>query len=693
MRRMLSHLMFAASVSVLALAGAAHAQDQKPPFTYQAMVGLDRINGMKVDPSGRYVVIAVRATDIDKNKGVTSLWLKDLAQPDAPEVKLAAGDGGASDAQWSPDGKTIYFLSSRGGSSQLWKTDLSGAAATQVTKLPLDIGAYEITPDGASVVVSLAVYPECKGQEIACTVKKQADLKASKATGMVYDKLFVRHWDTWADGTRNHLFALPLAGGEPVALSDGFDGDVPSKPFGDEADFTIAPDGKTVYFSARLAGKTEPWSTNFDIYSVPITGGAPTDLTAANLAWDAGPRVSPDGKTLAYTAMKRPGFEADRFDIMLMDASGKITPLAPDWDHSVAGMQWAKDGKSLLVDSDDHGKHLLFRIDVKTGKVTPLSKDGDMIAYSETPHGMVFLKSSLKRPATLYLAAKKAAYVDDGAKNLTKFDSALDGLAMGDYQQFKFKGWNDEDVYGYVMKPANYQEGKTYPVAFIIHGGPQSAFGDGWSFRWNPETYAGAGYAVVFIDFHGSPGYGQAFTDSISQHWGDRPLEDLQKGWAYALANFKFLDGDRACALGASYGGFMINWIAGNWPQPWKCLVSHDGVFDARSMGYSTEEMWFEHWEQGADPYEDPAAYDRFNPALHVKDWKDPMLVIHSDQDFRIPVDQGIGVFTALQAKGIDSQFLHFPDESHWVLKPQNSLMWHKTVFDWLDKYLKPEAK
>lgn len=271
-----------------------------------------------------------------------------------------------------------------------------------------------------------------------------------------------------------------------------------------------------------------------------------------------------------------------------------------------------------------------------------------------------------------------------GARNLTGINPVLKERAFGQYEQFSFRGWNDETVYGYVMKPANYEEGKTYPVAFVIHGGPQVAFGDAWSYRWNPSTYAGEGFAVVFIDFHGSPGYGQAFTDSISQHWGDRPLEDLQKGWSYVLANYKFLDGDRACALGASYGGYMVNWIAGNWNAPWKCLVNHDGIFDTRTMAEETEELWFSENENGGVPYGNMAKMDAFNPALHAHKWSKPMLVIHSDKDYRVVPGQGIATFTALQRQGIQSKFLRFPDENHWVLKPQNSLKWHATVFDWL---------
>ncbi len=659
---------------------------------------LDRISGLSVDPSGRYALFNVRATDMEKNKGVSTLWIKDLTAPATPEVKLGVSEGGASDAQWAPDGQSFYFLSSRGkeGTTQVWKSDVSGATAEQVTRLPLDVGAYRIAPDRKGLVVSLAVFPECKGDEIACTLKKNAERAENKASGTVYTKLFVRHWDSWADGTRNHLFYLPLNGplSIPVALTDGYDGDVPSKPFGGNEDFSISPDSRTVYFAAREAGRTEPWSTNFDVYSVPTSGGALTNLTATNKAWDASPRMSPDGKTLAYKAMKRPGFEADRFELQLRDiATSKVTPLAAAWDRSVDDFAWSLDGKSIYAVAGDVGRTRLFKIDVKTGTVTPLSKDGHMDAFHETAKGFVFLKSGLNSPAQLYASAAKATMIDEGATNLTSVNEVLKKMEFGAFEQFSFKGWNDETVHGYVVKPAGYVEGRQYPVAFLIHGGPQGSFGDGWSFRWNPQTYAGAGYAVVMIDFHGSTGYGQAFCDAISTHWGDRPLEDLQKGWAHVLKTYSFLDGDRAAALGASYGGFMVNWIAGKWKAPWKCLVSHNGVFEARSMGYTTEEMWFEDWEQGVSVYDSPATYDTFNPALHVKEWSVPMLVIHSDKDYRIPIEQGIGIFTALQARGIESQFLRFPDENHWVLKPQNSMMWHKTVFDWLDGHIGAGAK
>jgi dipeptidyl aminopeptidase/acylaminoacyl peptidase len=684
-----------------ALLGQAYAQTS--PFTYPDLLMLDRIGGLSVDPGGRYVLFTVRATDMERNKGVTTLWRKDLNSPGTPEVKLAVSEGGAVDAQWAPDGKHIYFLSARaGGTMQVWRTDVNGATAEQVTRLPLDVGAYRITPDGKGLVVSMAVFPECDGDEVACTVKKLAERAAEKTTGVVYTKVFVRHWDTWADGTRNHLFHVPFgADAKPVALTPGFDGDVPSKPFGDAGDFCISPDSRTVYFSARKAGTTEPWSTDFNIYSVPLAGGALTGLTPDNPAWDASPRVSPDGRTLAYKAMKRPGFEADRFEIRLRDiVTGKVTPLATAWDRSVEQLEWSKDGSALLVTADDVGSHRLFRVSVKPGgTVIPLSQGGHLDAFEETAGGFVFLKSAMNSPAVLYMsgncrpvkkdkAAQGTTMIDACAMDLTRVNASLKNKTFGVYEQFSFPGWNNETVHGYVVKPVGYVEGRKYPVAFLIHGGPQGSFGDMWSYRWNAQTYAGAGYAVVMIDFHGSTGYGQGFTDAISTHWGDRPLEDLQKGWAHVLKTYPFLDADRAAALGASYGGFMVNWIAGKWKEPWKCLVSHDGVFDARSMGYTTEELWFTQWENGADALQNPASYDAFNPALYAKDWSVPMLVIHSDLDYRIPVEQGIAAFTALQAKNVPSAFLRFPDENHWVLRPQNSMKWHGTVFNWLNTYI-----
>ncbi len=671
---------------------------QRTPFTYTDMLLLDRISGLSVDTAGRFALFTVRATDMERNKGVRSLWLKDLSDIAKPEVRLPVSDGGADGARWSPNGQHMYFLSARGegGTMQIWRCDPSGKEPEQMTRLPLDVGSFQLMPDNRSAVISLAVVPEGK-DEIATTVARNAEKRTG--SGTVYERVFVRHWDTWKDGTRNHLFHVRFVDAAVTALTPGFDGDVPSMPFGDEGDYCIAPDGKTVYFSGREAGTNEPWSTNFDVYSVPVEGGGLTNLTPTNKAWDASPRMSPDGRTLAYKAMARPGFEADRFVVRLLDPNtGTSTPLAPDWDRSVEQMEWSADGTTLLVTADDMGTHRLFRMDPGTREVVALSKDGHMDAFSETAQGFVFLKSAMNSPSKLYRGrsgigvgvartSASPAFIDDGAIDLTRVNSGLAKKEFGAYEQFSFAGWNNETVHGYVVKPAGYVEGQKYPVAFLIHGGPQGSFGDMWSYRWNAMTYAGAGYAVVMIDFHGSTGYGQAFCDAISQHWGDRPLEDLQKGWAYALNKYPFLDADRAAALGASYGGFMVNWIAGNWKAPWKCLVSHDGVFDARSMGYTTEEMWFELWEQGASPYTDPAVYDTFNPALHVQDWSVPMLVIHSDRDYRIPVEQGIAAFTALQAKSIASQFLRFPDENHWVMKPQNSMQWHNTVFSWLGRW------
>ncbi|MGH8044468.1 MAG: prolyl oligopeptidase family serine peptidase, partial [Stenotrophomonas sp.] len=610
----------------------------------------------------------------------------------APPRPLTPAGWNVNSAALSADGQTVYFLSAKGGSQQLYAMPLAGGTPRQLTDFAVDVDSYQISPQGDRVAFSAGVFQDC-GSDLACTSKKLDAHKARKNTGEVFDSLFVRHWDTWNDGRRNTLFVAPLPAAKAAAvkgasaISATLVGDAPSKPFGGNDDFTWAPDGKSVVASIRVAGREEAWSTNFDLYRLDAEGKqAPVNLTAANPAWDAGPVFSADGNTLYYRAMKRPGFEADRFGVIALDlASGKTREVAPNWDRSAGEVVLSQDGKSFYTGADDLGEHRLFNIDIATGKATVVAEGGSIGSPVIAGGTLAYTKNSLKSGDQIVVAQADGS----SPREITPSASeVLPDVAFGDYEQFQFKGWNNETVHGYVVKPYNYQEGKTYPVAFLIHGGPQGSFGNGWSYRWNPQTYAGQGYAVVMIDFHGSTGYGQAFTDAISQHWGDRPLEDLQKGWAAAQKQYPFLNGDKACALGASYGGFMVNWIAGNWNAPWKCLVNHDGVFDQRMMGYATEELWFTEWEQGGTPFAKPQNYERFNPVNHVADWKKPILIIHGQLDFRIPVEQGLGAFTAAQRQGIESKFLYFPDENHWVLKPQNSVQWHDTVNAWLKQHI-----
>jgi acylaminoacyl-peptidase len=435
-----------------------------------------------------------------------------------------------------------------------------------------------------------------------------------------------------------------------------------------------------------VAGKTEPWSTNFDLWQVPADGSAPPlNLTAGNPAWDAAPAVSPDGRTLAWLAMRRPGFEADQFDIILRDlATGRARSITSGWDRSPDHIAWSPDGRTIYATAQDIGQTRLFALDVASGRVTPMTGEGRVTAMDAGPNGLVYVQDDLDSPAQLF----RVGYDGAGRTQLTTHNEArMRAHRLGGYEQFSFAGWNNERVHGYVVRPADYVPGRKYPVAFLIHGGPQGSFGNQFHYRWNPQTYAGRGYAVVMIDFHGSTGYGQGFTDSISGHWGDRPLEDLQKGWAAALARYDFLDGRRACALGGSYGGYMTNWIAGRWPDAFRCLVTHAGIYDTRSMGAATEELWFTEYEFGGTPWDNPAAYEEFNPRNHVRNWRTPTLVTQGERDYRVIGEQSLAAFNTLQRRGIESRLVWFPDENHWILKPQNSVQWHNEVERWLDRH------
>ncbi len=672
------------SLALLTLIPAlAPAQTPAPshPLTIHDMLAMDRISDSQVSPDGKWIAFTVRETDLAANRGRTDIWL--VGTDGKGLHRLTNHPAADFNGRWTPCSQWIFFLSTRSGSSQIWRIKVDGGEAEQWTRLPLDVGTLFVAK--AKLAFTMDVFP---GLTPEATAAKLEAVEKGKATGRLYDKLFVRHWDTWSDGRRSHLFFMPMhGGGEAKDLMPAMDADTPNKPFGGTEEIAFTPDGAGLVFAAKDVGREEAWSTDSDLYYVPIDGSAaPRCLTEANKAMDTLPAFSPDGKTLAYAAMARPGYEADRFRIVLRDwPDGQPRVLTEAWDFSVASIGWAKDGKKILATAPNKGQTSLFAVDPATGKADTLVGPGTVAGFAAVGDGVVFERNTLTSPTEIYAIAPGA-----GEKALTAINAAkLAAVRLGEPEQYSFKGWNNETVYGYIVKPVDFDPAKKYPVAFMIHGGPQGSFGNDFHYRWNPQAYAGAGYAAVMVDFHGSTGYGQAFCDSIRGDWGGKPLEDLQKGLAAALAKYPWMDGTRVGALGASYGGYMINWIAGNWPDRFKCLIAHDGNIDERAAYFETEELWFPEWDHMGTPWDNPKNFEKHNPANFIKNWKTPMLVVHGGQDFRVVETQGIGSFNVLQRRGIPSKFLYFPDENHWVLKPANSILWHDTVIAWLDKWLK----
>ncbi len=666
------------------------------PFSIDDMLAMDRISEPEVSPDGKWVAFTVRVTDVEANRGRTDVWLAPVDGDGTAVRRLTTHEANDWSPRWTEGGRALVFLSTRSGSSQAWRIALDGGEPEPLTDLPLDVDNVRVFPGGKRLLVTMEVYPELATLEE--TAKRDAEKEASKVKARIYEQLLFRHWDGWEDGKRSHVFVLALDAGAdgkraaPVDLTRGMDGDAPTKPFGGSEELAISPDGNEVAFAMQMMTKDAAWSTDVDVYTVPADGSAaPRCVTADNEATDNQPAYSPDGRHLAWLAMERPGYESDRSRVVVLERSGGTKRvLAPEWDRSAGEIVWSDDGRRILTSADDLGNHAVFALELDGGQVALLAQQGYNTSPRPAGAWTIFLHDDLKSPAEI-VAVEQAGQAGTPWRNVTRLNAAKVAAARtGDYEQFSFTGAKDETVYGYLVNPIDFAAGKRYPVAFLIHGGPQGSFGDHFHYRWNPQVYAGAGYAVVMIDFHGSTGYGQAFTDSIRGDWGGAPYEDLMKGLDHALATYPFLDGERVAALGASYGGYMINWIAGQTDR-FRCLVNHDGNLDERMAYFDTEELWFPEWEHGI-PWEDPEAYAKHNPIEHVKNWKTPMLVIHGANDYRVVDVQGMATFTALQRRGIPSKLLHFPDENHWVLKPQNSQLWHATVIDWIDRWTKAGA-
>ena len=672
------------SVSVLGGATTGAQAPVKHPITFDEMMKLHRISSPQVSPDGQWVAYTVTTPDMDANRNGSNVWLISIASDEAMQLTQSGHD---SSPAWSPDGKTVAFLSTRDGNSQVFLLSMEGGEAKKLTALSTGADLFRWSPDGKTIAFTSAVYLDCKDD--ACNSKRDEEKEKSKVKARIYDHLLYRHWDHWSDGKRNHLFVIPADGSAAAKdLTPAADYDIPPDERGDVSDFAFAPDSKEICYTA-VPDKVEAISTNGELFLVPASGGEPKKITS-NPGFDGNPVYSPDGKSIAYHAQLTAEYEADRWRVMLYDRkTGKIENLSEGFDRSATNLSWSPDSKTIYFLAENETLQPLYAMEPRTGDAPKKVLDGYNSAYSFSSDGkrLVSERTSLTMPAELFVASGSG----NGLKQLThENDALLATLEMNAPEKFWFEGADGGKVHAMLLKPPQFAAGKKYPMLVLLHGGPQTMWSDAWGYRWNAQVFSAAGFVTLMINRRGSTGYGQKFTDEISDDWGGRAYVDVTKGIDAAIAKYPFIDKARLAAAGGSYGGYMADWLATHTDR-FKAIISHAGVYDKLSM-YATEELWFEEHDMQGTPWNAEANYKKWSPSTYAAElgkYKTPTLVICGEKDYRVPYTQSLEFFSALQRQGVPSKLVVFPDEGHWILKPQNAQVWYKTFFDWLAVYVK----
>ena len=668
---------FVVLVAVLLVGLCSLAAAQTRTYTIEDLLKARRVGDPQISPDGKRVAFTIGDVNFDANRVVNQIYVTSIDGGSAKQ--LTSGTSSSSAPRWSPDGKKIVYTTG----SQLWVMENDGDHKEQVTKISTGAAAPVWSPDGKWIAFTSDVYADCDNDE--CNKKRDEQAESSKVKAHIVTRLLYKHWDEWRDAKRTHVFVVSSKGGTARDLTSG-DFDSPPYAAASGVDYAFSPDSSEIAY-LRNPDKVEAISTNSDIFVMPLSGGPAKNITVRNHGYDAGPVYTRDGKFILYRSQATAGFEADRWRLMAYNrATGASVELTRGFDLQVEELVVSPDGNTIYFTAADRGKSPIFKIPFGGGVPQKIVANVFASNLRITPDGrtFVFASSSMASPAEVYKANT------DGS-GLTALSSANAQLNLKPAEEIEWTGALGRKVHGYIIKPNNFDPSRKYPLAVLIHGGPQSAWNDNWGYRWNPQVFANAGYVVFTPNPRGSVGYGQQFVNEISGDWGGKVYTDLMNGVAEVLRRNSFIDRNRVGAAGASYGGYMINWLLGHNNDPrvrFKVFVSHDGVYNLESMYGGTEELWFPEWEFKGTPWSNPAMYTRWSPHRFAQNFNTPILVIHSELDFRVPLGEGMQLFTAVQRKGIDSKFLTFPDEGHWVLKPQNSQLWFHTVLDWLDKYL-----